>query len=79
MKYLLTILTVFSALLTLGFFILFVWGGLALLLGGGFNVVLPGLGLVISGGLIVFALFILSGIMAAVTILLARKVFKRLP
>lgn len=78
MKYLLAILAVFSALLTLGIFILFISAFVAWL-GGGFNVILPGLGLVISGGAVLIGILIIGLIMLSVTVLLARRIFRKLP
>jgi hypothetical protein len=78
MKYLPIILSVFSALLTLGILTLFVTGFIAWL-GGGFNIVLPGPGLVIGGAPVLIALLVTGIIMFAVTVLLARKIFRDLP
>lgn len=77
MKYFLTILAAVFALLTacifIGFIYLFiVW------LGGNFNIVLPGLGLIISGSVVLAALFILALVMLALTVLLVRMIYKPL-
>ena len=60
MKYLLAVIAVFSALLTVGVAALFV-AALAAWLKGGFNVVLPGLGLVVSGTF-VLAVLLVAGV-----------------
>ena len=76
MKNFLTILAVFSALITLVTLFLFV--SLLITSGGDFNVVLPGLGLIISGSLILAALLIFGLMMLALTVWLARKIYKPL-
>jgi hypothetical protein len=77
MKYFLTIITVVAALATVCILILFISVFIARL-NGGFNIVLPGLGLVISAPLILISLFILGAILFSLTILLARMIFKPL-
>jgi hypothetical protein len=77
MKYLLGILAVVSALAAVCTFIVFIRVFIAWL-GGGFNIVLPGLGLVISAPLILVMLFIVGLIMLALTFLLARMIYKPL-
>jgi hypothetical protein len=47
-------------------------------LGGGFNVVLPGLGLVVSGGLILIALLVIELVLLPTTLLLARRISRKL-
>ena len=73
MKYFLTILAFFSALITLAAFIfsgwLFLWW-----LGGNFNIVLPGLGLVISGSLVLAVVLLFAVLMAALTVWLFRRI-----
>jgi hypothetical protein len=76
MKYLFTIFAVVTGIISLVSIFLFVW--LLITLGGGFNVVLPGLGLVISGSLILAALLILGLIMLLLTALLLRRIYKPL-
>ena len=77
MKYLLAILAVFSALATVCILIAFIWVFI-MWLGGGFNIVLPGLGLIISGSVVLAALFILALVMLALTVLLVRMIYKPL-
>ena len=77
MKYVLTILAVFSALATVCIFIAFVRLFIAWL-GGGFNIILPGLGLVVSGGLVLIVLLITGIIMLSLTVLLWRTIYKPL-
>ena len=77
MKYLLAILAVFSALATVCILIAFIWVFI-MWLGGGFNIVLPGLGLIISGSVVLIALLILGLIMLLLTVMLVRKIFKPL-
>jgi hypothetical protein len=77
MKYLLGIFTALSALATVCILIAFIWVFI-MWLGGGFNVVLPGPGLIISGSLVLVALFIVGVSMFLLTVLLARKIFKPL-
>ena len=77
MKYLLAVLAVFTALATVCCLIAFIWVFI-MWLGGGFNIVLPGLGLVISAPPILIALFIIGAVMLALTVLLARMIFKPL-
>ena len=76
MKYFMTVLAVFSALASLCFFIAFIW--ILVARGGGFNVILPGLGLVISGSLILAALLIFGLMMLALTAILVRLIYKPL-
>lgn len=76
MKYFQIILAVFSALLTLAILVLFVLGFIAWL-GGEFNIILPGLGLIISGSLILIALFALGLTMLAITVWLVRTIYKK--
>jgi hypothetical protein len=77
MKYLLTILAVVSVLAAARTFIAFISVFIAWL-GGGFNIVLPGLGLVITAPLILVVLFIVGIIMLSLAVLLARMVYKPL-
>jgi hypothetical protein len=77
MKYLLGIFTVLSALATVCILIAFI-SAFSAWRGGGFNIVLPGLGLVISAPLILITLFLLGLMMSAVTVLLFRTVYKPL-
>ena len=77
MKYLLAILAVFSALATVCSLIALIWVFM-MWLGGGFNVVLPGLGLIISGSVVLIVLLILALIMLALTVMLVRKIFNPL-
>ena len=77
MKYFLTIFTLLSALATVCIFIAFIWLFIAWL-GGGFNIVLPGLGLVISGGLVLIVLLITGIITLSLAILLWRTIYKPL-
>ena len=77
MKYLLSILAVISALAAACLFIAFVYF-FVVWLGGNFNIVLPGLGLVISGSVVLAALLMLALIMLALTVLLFRTIFKPL-
>ncbi|GEM_PF-7114240 len=77
MKYLLGIFTILSALATVCILIAFIWVFMAWL-GGGFNIVLPGLGLVISGSFVLAVLLILGLIMLALTVWLARRIYKPL-
>ena len=77
MKYLLGILAAVSALATVCFAIAFVYVFI-LWLGGNFNIILPGLGLVISGSVVLATLFILGLVMLALTILLFRAIYKPL-
>ena len=69
MRYLLTILTVITALATVCILILFISVFIAWL-GGGFNIVLPGLGLVIGAPLVLIVLFLTGAIMFSLTVLL---------
>lgn len=73
MKILLTILTVIFALAALAVLALFLWM-FAGSFGGGFNVVLPGPGLIVDGTLVLISLFVLEAILLFITILLARKI-----
>jgi hypothetical protein len=77
MRYLLGIFTVFSALATVCLLIAFIWLFMVWL-GGGFNIVLPGLGLVVSGALVLFTLFFLAVVMFLLTVVLARMIYKPL-
>jgi hypothetical protein len=77
MKYLLGILAAVSALAAVCFVIAFVYFFIVWL-GGNFNIVLPGLGLVISGSVVLAVLFILGLIMLALTILILRTIYKPL-
>lgn len=77
MRYLLMILAVFTGLATLGALAVFVLALIAWLKGG-FNVVLPGLGLVVSGHFILIAFLIAAALLFAVTVLLARAISKGL-
>ena len=77
MKYLLTFFMVAAALATVCTLILFISAFIAWL-GGDFNVILPGLGLVISGTFILVVLLIIGIIMFLLTVLLARMIFKPL-
>ena len=74
MKYLLSILSALAAACLFVAFVYFfiVW------LGGNFNIVLPGLGLIISGSAVLAALLMLALLMLALTILLVRTNFKPL-
>jgi hypothetical protein len=72
-----TIITVLTALATVGILILFISVFIARL-NGGFNIVLPGPGFVISAPLILVSLFILGAILFSLTILLARTIYKPL-
>ena len=77
MRYFLTIFAFISALVTLCILILFIsifgaW------MNGGFNVFLPGLGLIISAPLILAVLFIIGIIMFSLTVFLARRIFRPL-
>jgi hypothetical protein len=75
MKYFPTIFAVLFALATVGIFIAFIRLFIAWL-GGGFNILLPGLGLVVSGGLILVVLLITGIIMLSLTVLLWRTIYK---
>ena len=75
MKYLLGVLAAVSALAAVCIFIAFVYFFIVWL-GGNFNIVLPGLGLVISGSVVLAVLFILGLVMLALTILLFRAIYK---
>ena len=77
MKYFLTILTALCALATVCVFVLFV-SVFIMWLRAGFNVVLPGLGLVISAPLILVAIFITGAVLLAITLLLFRTIYKPL-
>jgi hypothetical protein len=77
MRYLLTILTVITALATVCILILFISVFIAWL-GGGFNIVLPGLGLVIGAPLVLIVLFLTGAIMFSLTVLLFRTIYKPL-
>lgn len=79
MKNPLLILTGLSALLTLGASALLVWGIYEWWLGDGANIILPGIGLVIHGNLVVEAIMALWGILLLTTIFLAVKLFIRKP
>ena len=77
MKYFPTIFAVLFALLTACIFIAFIllfsqWTS------GGFNIILPGLGLVVSGGLVLIVLLITGIITLALTVLLWRTISKPL-
>ena len=76
MKYFLTTLAVFSALLAACIFIALIW--IFVTSGGNFNIVLPGLGLVVSGTLVLAALLIFALAMLALTVLLVRMLRKPL-
>jgi hypothetical protein len=71
MKYALTIFTVLSALLTACLLIALIRLFIAWT-SGGFNIVLPGLGLIVSGGLVLAVFFIAAVIMLALTVWLFR-------
>ena len=76
MKYFLTTLAVFSALASLFFLTALIY--IFVVFGSGFNVVLPGLGLVISGSVILALLFLLGLVTLALTVLLLRMIYKPL-
>lgn len=78
MKYFIKALLVISALTSLAILLLFVLALVAWLNGGG-NVLLPGVGLIVTMSAIVVMLLIMLIISISITILLARTVFKRLP
>lgn len=78
MKYLIKALLIIFALQSLVILILFILA-LAAWFGGVGNVFFPGLGLVVAMSAVVVLLLIMLIISVAVTVLLARVVFKRLP
>lgn len=78
MKYLLGILAAVFALATVGVFILFVRVFTAWL-EKGVNLLVPGLGLVVSGPIVPAGLFIVGAILLALTMFLARTAFRKPP
>ena len=80
MKILQGVLAACFGLATIFIFILFVLLLFAMLSGeGGVNIVVPGLGLVIWGALVLVGLFIAGAFTLSVTILLARNLFRKSP